>query len=74
MKKAIIILSIGLLGCNNSDKAIEWVNNAPKPIVCDHTGSNAIGHSIYTLIDADGNIYVTGLVMMSFPDTINATK
>lgn len=73
MKKLLIILSLGLIGCGNETPAIEWVKEAKKPIICDYTGSNALGFSIYTLIDADGNMYVTGYVTMSFPDTIKST-
>ena len=47
-----------------------WVNQAKKPIICKLYGSNALGQYKYTLFDKDNNVYSTGLIEMSLPDTL----
>jgi hypothetical protein len=65
----IAFLTIGCYQANEADTTI-WVKTAKKPIICKLAGRNTDGFVIYTLIDADGNIYSTGLVTFNLPDTL----
>lgn len=49
---------------------MEWIKTAEKPIIVKTYGYSSWGHTYYTLIDANGDIYNTGAVTMALPDTI----
>lgn len=75
MKTKLIILIAALaISCSkgeNEQKTSEWVKNSPKPIQCLWTTGDGFGNSHYTLINANGEIYVTGSVKMRLPKTIS---
>lgn len=73
MKKTILILStITLLfGCENKTTEVTtWISNHEKPIICRSLGANMFNNNNYTLIDANGEIYLTGETSLVLPDTI----
>lgn len=68
-----IVLLICFTSCghsSNSENTIVWIREHKKPIVCNLYGRNDLGEVIYTLLDAEGNIYNTGRVKLALPDTI----
>ncbi len=77
MKKSIIVLiaySVLVFGCStdsNTKNAVEWIRNARKPITVKwHSMNGWTTNYRYTLIDADGNVYVCGETELALPDTI----
>jgi hypothetical protein len=54
----------------NEEVTAEWIKTNKKPIVCRLYGTNLSGDVAYTLISLDGNVYNTGRVKLSLPDTI----
>ena len=70
---AFFLLAAILQGCAsaNERETIKWIAEHKKPIRCIYVGSDTQGNTIWTLIDADGNIYNTGRVEMNFPDTLD---
>jgi hypothetical protein len=73
MKKLSILVALFLLGCTrwNDEAAIKWIKQAPKPIICRQGVINGMNYDVeYTLIDASGDIYVTGFTTLRLPDTL----
>ena len=75
MKNIIyIIICIALIGCKSPDNVtdtIKWIDTADKPIVVKlHTINGWTMENRYTLIDAKSNIYNTGAIELTLPDTI----
>lgn len=73
MKKHIIILIIStLFSCsNNTDKAMEWINTHPKPIIVIKKSINGITMGYrYTFIDSSGIVVYYDEVQALLPDTI----
>lgn len=73
MKKTILILStITLLfGCENKiTQVTKWISSHKKPIICRSLGTNMVNTTNYTLIDANGEIYLTRETSLVLPDTI----
>jgi len=74
MKKLIILLLLLVLtSCSNinEDNTKKWIENAQKPILCRQYGTtNGFNQVLYTLIDADGNVYSTGRIYFNLPDTL----
>lgn len=68
---ALIVLS-GCLSANE-ESAAEWIRTARKPVRAYNAGSVYTGVR-FTLIDADGRVYSTGVVNMSLPDTITVIE
>ena len=70
----LLLCLVFLVGCKNEenvDRTIEWIKKAPKPIkVKLHTINGLTMENRYTLIDFKGNVYSTGCVELSFPDTL----
>ena len=71
----LCMLAMVFIGCadtdRNEERAAEWVSRASKPIVCKiHCTNGWDMDRKYTLVDAKGNIYQTGWVSMTLPDTI----
>ena len=68
----IALLVVSCSYDDNEKKAIEWIDDAKKPIICNKGFVNAWTFAIkYTLISADGKIYQTGYVDLALPDTLN---
>lgn len=71
-----ILLAAFMVSCKNKQNVkdtITWIEKAEKPIVANvHTISGLTMENSYTLIDAKGNIYSTGRVELTLPDTIIA--
>lgn len=71
-----IITYIGYIANKSMDKlsnealAIDWIFKAKKPIVCYPYSTDAMNCTIYTLIDANSGVYMTGRVKLALPDTI----
>ena len=73
MEKTILILAVALSGCygNNEERTTQWLSQAKCPIVCRSPVLNIMtGARSYTMIDAQGVIFNSGMVIMSLPDTI----
>ena len=71
-----IMLVAFMVSCTNTEngkRTIEWINNADKPIrVILHSVNGMNNDHTYTLVDNKGNIYNTGQITMTLPDTIIA--
>lgn len=71
-----ILLAAFMVSCKNEQNVkdtIAWVDKAEKPIVAKvHSINGLTMENRYTLIDAKGNIYSTGCVELTLPDTIIA--
>lgn len=79
MKATIIILvALFCVSCTgtseNEKRTEEWVSKAEKPVVCKKYGENGWGNTIYTLIDAGGNVFNTGCTNLQLPDTLHVTN
>lgn len=70
----LLCLVFFLSACKNEDnvnKAIGWIEKHPKPIVVTlHTRNYLTLENRYTLRDSNNNIYNTGSVELSLPDTL----
>jgi hypothetical protein len=73
MKNLAIAAMVLLCSCyqENTECTILWIATHKRPIVCRHAYHNGefSAHG-YTLIDAEGNIYDTGLLQLNLPDTL----
>lgn len=69
-----VVLVVVIVGCNNETNlknTIQWISDAEKPIkVTLHTINGLTMENRYTLIDAKGNVYNTGAVELTLPETI----
>jgi hypothetical protein len=77
MKNLIIIICflVTVIGCTdvteNTQKAVEWVNTHPRPIVVTSTTMNGMTMNYRCMFqDANGCIYYAGEVRGFQPDTI----
>jgi hypothetical protein len=72
MKTTLIILLTLTCGCSGSaeKRAIDWIDGAKKPVINLGYVINGFNCRKYTLIDADGKIYLTDGVYINLPDTI----
>lgn len=70
----LVAISSGCRGISNEELTRKWIAEAKKPIICKYAGSYWDGGSEWTLIDAEGNVYATGNVRMTLPDTIKTSN
>ena len=71
----LLLTTVLLLSCSpvkeDTQKAIEWINSAKKPIkVYNHRMNGWTMNYDYTLIDSCGIIYYTNEIDLTLPDTI----
>lgn len=72
-----LLLCLIVAGCekDNTTETIQWIENAPKPVHVYHQGMSMwSSRMVYTLVDAQGNVYYTGEVMLFLPDYIREGK
>lgn len=64
MKYLFIVLVLLICSCTqqNNNATIKWIKDAKHPIKVIYAGGNLSGDNLYTLIDANSNIYSTGMV------------
>lgn len=68
---AVLLLSSCGTG-NRTEKAHQWINDHPKPIVVlSHSLNGWTMNYRYTLIDSAGVVYYAGEIEGTLPDTIN---
>lgn len=75
MKKCIVILLL-LNGCDGIDGNPKlWIEHAKKPIACLKADVES-GYYCprWTLIDADGDIFITARMCVNLPDTIKSNQ
>ncbi len=77
LKNALYILLVAfMVSCSskeNLEETTKWINNADKPIIVIlHTINGMNNDRTYSLIDSKGNIYNTGQITLTLPDTIIA--
>jgi hypothetical protein len=71
--KLMLVVFVALLACCNVPlDHVAWINAHPKPILCLKGPENIGGVSHWTLIDANGDIYITAEVYIILPDTIKS--
>ena len=77
MKKIILIaiVSIVFASCGtqeNVSNTNKWIKSHERPISCEASYIRPLdGAKGYSLIDANGEIYDTGLLSINLPDTIH---
>lgn len=54
------------------EKTSRWIREHKKPITVVEYGTTERGYTLYTLTDANGEIFATGRLLMTLPDTIKA--
>ena len=81
MKLLPIIIALMLCGCrdeaNNELKTRNWLKQAEYPVCAIlWEEKESIPHTLrlYTLIDANGELYMTGSTRFIFPDTIRKVR
>jgi hypothetical protein len=70
----MLLCLVFLTSCKNDEnveKTKNWIEKAPRPIMVRFHSLNGITlEKRYTLIDSIGNVYNTGCVELSLPDTL----
>jgi hypothetical protein len=70
----LLLTTLLLFACGTKERtqeSIKWINTAKKPIrVYNHRINGFNYNHDYTLIDSTGNVYYTGEINLTLPDTI----